>query len=209
MFPPRFQDAGEISSYDLADAFHSMHQKGRYREMLVIADTCQASTLYEQLYSPGIIMVGSSSRGENSWSKGQSASLGTTLVDRFTDATLRFIERRMQPPAEPSLQQLLSSYNFHELDSHVGWVSRVSRPLSSIPVRDFFGQQTVQVPLPPSPRRPVVNVPVGRRMDPKPVLLPGSMKDRGNRGVSDGLWHFLAISSLALSLFVASRIVSK
>ena len=41
----KFQDAGEISSFDLADAFESMRHKGRYRELLAIADTCQAATL--------------------------------------------------------------------------------------------------------------------------------------------------------------------
>lgn len=160
----KFQDAGEISSYDLADAFHSMHQKGRYNEMLVMVDTCQANTLYERLYSPNVVMVGSSRRGENSWSKGQDGLLGTTLVDRFTDATLRFVEQRMPvergrpssavPGGSPSLLQLLESYDPLVLDSHVGWVSKLTRPLARVPLRDFFGQAIRSQPLPPAVARP-------------------------------------------------------
>lgn len=119
----KFQDAGEISSFDLADAFQSMHQKGRFHEMLVIADTCQANTLYERLYTPSVVMVGSSGRGESSWSKGSNFVLGTTMVDRFTDATLRFFEKHAN--SDPSLLKLLKSYDASSLDSHPGWVSKL------------------------------------------------------------------------------------
>lgn len=144
----KFQDAGEISSYDLADAFHSMYKKGRYREMLVIADTCQANTLQLQLKSPGIIMIGSSRKGQNSWSKGTSALLGCTMIDRFTDATLRFFDRRVGPGkgAVPSLQDLFSFYDPAELDSQPGWTVKTNRSLSKIPVTDFFASSSPRVP---------------------------------------------------------------
>ena len=64
----KFQDAEEINSQDLADAFEQMYQTGRYNEMLFIVDTCQANTLYRRFYSPNILAVGSSELGENSYS---------------------------------------------------------------------------------------------------------------------------------------------
>ena len=53
---------------DLADAFEAMHQKRRYRDVFFIADTCEAATLQHAFYSPNIISVGSSRKGENSYS---------------------------------------------------------------------------------------------------------------------------------------------
>ena len=38
------------------------------RRMLVMADTCEASTLGEQIESPNVLFVASSLRGENSYS---------------------------------------------------------------------------------------------------------------------------------------------
>jgi phosphatidylinositol glycan class K len=166
-FCKRFQDAGEISSFDLADAFHSMHQKARYHEMLVIADTCQANTLYERLYSPDICMVGSSQRGESSWSKGTSAKLGTTMVDRFTDATLRFFERHAT--SDPSLLQLLRSFDPSAIDSHPGWVSHLARPLDRVPVSDFFAARESRLVMEPAPAGPVPNKKNEKRRDDKKV----------------------------------------
>lgn len=85
----KFQDAEEISSFDLADAFEQMWEKRRlekrnicifflldflsyfqfrYHEVLFMIDTCQANTMYSQIYSPNILATGSSEIGENSYS---------------------------------------------------------------------------------------------------------------------------------------------
>lgn len=64
----KFQDVEEISSHDLADAFQQMHEKKRYREILFMADTCQAATLHKQFSSPNIVSIGSSKIKENSYS---------------------------------------------------------------------------------------------------------------------------------------------
>lgn len=64
----KFQDAEEISSHDLADAFQQMWEKRRYHEIMFMVDTCQAATLYNQFYSPNILASGSSLKGENSYS---------------------------------------------------------------------------------------------------------------------------------------------
>ena len=64
----KFQDNEEISAFDIADAFEQMYEKKRYNEIFFMADTCQANTLYSQLYSPNILATGSSKLGENSYS---------------------------------------------------------------------------------------------------------------------------------------------
>ena len=42
--------------------------KKRYNEILFMADTCQAATLYRDFTAPNIIGVGSSKLGESSYS---------------------------------------------------------------------------------------------------------------------------------------------
>lgn len=74
----KFQDAEEVSSTDLAEAVAQMAQKRRFRELLFMADTCQAATLAERLRSPGVVAVGSSARGEPSWSYEADAQVGLT-----------------------------------------------------------------------------------------------------------------------------------
>jgi len=64
----KFQDAEEISAFDLADAFEQMWEKKRYHEMLFMIDTCQANTMYSKFYSPNIIATGSSEINQSSYS---------------------------------------------------------------------------------------------------------------------------------------------
>ncbi|OMJ21226.1 GPI-anchor transamidase [Smittium culicis] len=64
----KFQDFNEISGYDIADAFAQMWEKKRYNEILFMIDTCQANTMYQAFYSPNIVAVGSSNKGQNSYS---------------------------------------------------------------------------------------------------------------------------------------------
>lgn len=136
----KFQDAGDISSVDFADAFMAMHQKRRYHEMLVMVDTCQGGTLHEHLTAPNILMVGSSRKGQNAWSHGGSGYLGTTMMDQFTHSTLEFFLRNVQPGKPlPSMQRLVNSYDPVKLQSDPTWNNRLKRPLDQIPVTDFFG----------------------------------------------------------------------
>ncbi|CAM9971042.1 unnamed protein product [Phaeothamnion confervicola] len=88
----KFQDAEEISSHDIAAALREMHLRGRYRELLLMVDTCQAGTLFNAVSAPGVLCVGSSGRGENSYAHTSDAAVGLATLDRFTAATLDFFE---------------------------------------------------------------------------------------------------------------------
>ena len=45
----KFQDTQELMAQDVADAIQQMHEKGRYRELLLVVETCQAATLYSKI----------------------------------------------------------------------------------------------------------------------------------------------------------------
>ncbi|KAI8551239.1 hypothetical protein RHMOL_Rhmol06G0169400 [Rhododendron molle] len=89
----KFQDSEELQSHDLADAVKQMKEKRRFKELLIMVDTCQASTLFSQLHSPGVLAIGSSMKGENSYSHHLDSDVGVSVVDRFTYYTLAFFER--------------------------------------------------------------------------------------------------------------------
>ncbi|CAE5956910.1 unnamed protein product [Arabidopsis arenosa] len=59
----KFQDAEELQSHDLADAVKQMKEKRRFKELMIMVDTCQAATLFNQLQSPGVLAIGSSLKG--------------------------------------------------------------------------------------------------------------------------------------------------
>ncbi|TYK28784.1 GPI-anchor transamidase isoform X1 [Cucumis melo var. makuwa] len=89
----KFQDSEELQSHDLADAVKQMKEKLRFKELLIMVDTCQAATLFNQLHSPGVLAIGSSKKGENSYSHHLDPDVGVSVVDRFTYYTLAFFER--------------------------------------------------------------------------------------------------------------------
>lgn len=71
----KFQDTEELTTQDLAMAFEKMHTQHRFREVFMITETCQAATLADEFYTRGILAVGSSLRGENSYSQRSDAEV--------------------------------------------------------------------------------------------------------------------------------------
>jgi len=139
----KFQDVEEINSHDLADAFEQMYEKRRYHEILFMVDTCQANTLFKSFYSPNIVAVGSSEKGENSYSHHTDAQLGLSVIDRFTYYTLEFFEQYVNADSNATLAELLDSYSPQKLNSHAGWRSDLfKRPLNKVLLTDFFGSVT-------------------------------------------------------------------
>ncbi|PHT35622.1 putative GPI-anchor transamidase [Capsicum baccatum] len=135
----KFQDSEELQSHDLADAVKQMKEKRRFKELLIMVDTCQAATLFSQLQSPGVLAIGSSMKGENSYSHHLDADVGVSVIDRFTFYTLAFFER-VNMYDNASLGSLFSSYNPNMLMSTAYYQTDLyPRRLDEVPVTNFFG----------------------------------------------------------------------
>ncbi|CDP18744.1 unnamed protein product [Coffea canephora] len=135
----KFQDSEELQSHDLADAVKQMKEKRRFKELLIMVDTCQAATLFSQLHSPGVLAVGSSLKGENSYSHHLDSDVGVSVVDRFTFYTLAFFER-LNMYNNASLSSLFNSYNPNLLLSTAYYRTDLyQRRLEEVPVTNFFG----------------------------------------------------------------------
>ncbi|KAI9804197.1 MAG: glycosylphosphatidylinositol anchor biosynthesis [Sarcosagium campestre] len=117
----KFQDAEEISAFDIADAFEQMWEKKRYHEMLFMIDTCQANTMYSKFYSPNIIATGSSEIDQSSYSHHADNDVGVAVIDRYTYYNLDFLETHIrEPSSKMTLANLFDSYDDAKIHSHPG-----------------------------------------------------------------------------------------
>lgn len=117
----KFQDAEEISSHDLADAFAQMHEKRRYNELLFMIDTCQANTMYTEFYSPGVVATGSSAKDQSSYSHHADQDVGIAVIDRWTYYNLEFLETRLNSTSsDVKLGELFDYYTFDRVHSDAG-----------------------------------------------------------------------------------------
>ncbi|CAI5469008.1 unnamed protein product [Closterium sp. Yama58-4] len=151
----KFRDKEELQAQDLADAFHHMHQQHRYHSILLMIDTCQAQTLYSEIYSPGIVSVASSAKGEMSYSYLPDLDLGVTVVDLFTYHTLQFLHQ-INARSNVSLASLFESYDPRFLMSTPGYHSvNFPAPLHQVPVTDYVASvMPVQITPAPYPLSP-------------------------------------------------------
>eukprot|EP00003_Mantamonas_plastica_P025282 TRINITY_DN4919_c1_g1_i2.p1 TRINITY_DN4919_c1_g1~~TRINITY_DN4919_c1_g1_i2.p1 ORF type:complete len:196 (-),score=48.64 TRINITY_DN4919_c1_g1_i2:8-595(-) len=117
-----------------------MNQKGRYHEMLFIADTCQAATLHKQIYSPNIIAIGSSKKDENSFSHHSDGDIGVAVIDRFTYFTLDYLEK-MNINGQDRLQDLFNDYKQRNLLSNPEYrLVNFTRPFDQVLISEFFAE---------------------------------------------------------------------
>ncbi|KAF9428696.1 glycosylphosphatidylinositol anchor biosynthesis [Podila epigama] len=135
----KFQDAEEISAYDLGDAFQQMYEKKRYNEILFMIDTCQANTMYTKIHSPNILATGSSKLDESSYSHHNDPDIGVAVIDRFTYYNLEVLEK-IDMQSKATLKQLFDTYSYERLGSTHGVREDLfNRPLDQVPITDFFG----------------------------------------------------------------------
>ena len=150
----KFHDYEEMSAQDLALAFQEMHAKKRYKEILLILDTCQAVTMANYITAPNIITLASSLRGENSYAYPTVDSLGVAIADRFTHTLYSYLLANMVRgkniiSSKPQLKQRLSLHNLHAafnwqmLHSTATIVSSPnSRDAKDIMLADYFSGPT-------------------------------------------------------------------
>ena len=91
----KFHDQTELMSSDLGAAVEYMDRVGRYKNLLLVLDTCQASTMYEDVGSVlgGWAGVASSPRGKSSYAMNHDGRVGAFLVDEFTAHMADWLER--------------------------------------------------------------------------------------------------------------------
>ncbi|KAJ1738611.1 glycosylphosphatidylinositol anchor biosynthesis [Coemansia sp. RSA 989] len=148
----KFQDSEEINSYDIADAMQQMWEKQRYREILFVIDTCQANTMFSKFYAPNVLSIGSSAKGENSYSHYHDRDIGVSVIDRFTYYNLKFFES-VDMSSKHTMADLIGTYNISLIHSTPGVRTDLfARELEKTYLSDFFGAvQEVELTAEPYP----------------------------------------------------------
>ena len=146
----KFQDSEEIHSADIAAAFQQMHEKGRYKNLFFVIETCQANTLYNRFRSPNILALGAAKKGQNSLSRDSSPEVGVSLIDRFTYEVLNFFHyhAKMDVRSNKTVGDLGRELTFQRLHSHIGYRTDLyhTNP-DDVKVTEFFAavQQGIRV----------------------------------------------------------------
>eukprot|EP00924_Labyrinthula_sp_SR-Ha-C_P003529 maker-scaffold_53-snap-gene-0.35-mRNA-1 protein AED:0.03 eAED:0.03 QI:99/1/1/1/0/0/4/595/317 len=153
----KFRDREVLTSQNLADAFQQMNAQARYNELLFVIDTCQASTMFDTFsfkQTPNVFSVGSSLKGENSYSyQAEARELGVSLIDRFSFYALKYLEdakqtiKKGEKTRKTSLKRFIESFTYAGLKSHHGWNSTLSRKLQDVDLGDFFALRRQEVEL--------------------------------------------------------------
>lgn len=157
----KFHDQTELLATDLAAAIKSMHSAGRYKELLLVVDTCQAATLYSELDSvPNWAGIASSKLGQSSYALRSDPGVGAHLVDEFSHYLATYLDnitpfgdetmlsnknkdRGSKTSPHPSLEQMLSSLRANRMSSEIAVESsKLGRPLSDVKVLEFFGEES-------------------------------------------------------------------
>ncbi|GIL63627.1 hypothetical protein Vafri_17666 [Volvox africanus] len=135
----KFNDVEELLAQDLADALAQMAEKGRYRELLMIVETCEAATLLQRVSAPDVITIASSQKDEQSLSFKSDPELGMSLIDRFTYQTLAFFES-IDIKSAATLADLFGTYSYEFMQSHFSYrmTNAALRP-KDVKLTDFFG----------------------------------------------------------------------
>mmetsp|Transcript_27600 Transcript_27600/g.39494 ORF Transcript_27600/g.39494 Transcript_27600/m.39494 type:complete len:290 (+) Transcript_27600:576-1445(+) len=169
----KFQDVEEITSKDLANTISQMNDLHAINEILFIADTCQASTLSEDITSKNVISIGSSLRGENSYGHHVDFHLGIAVVDSFT-YTFQSFTTFTTSWQNRSVKEWVDTATYSKLLSHVGVSDATSqRKISEIPMADFFSTTTQQT----SSVLALVETPICDVRMQKPILFEFSLQE--------------------------------
>eukprot|EP00794_Sanderia_malayensis_P016051 gene16051-17673_t len=136
----KFQGIEEITSVELAHAFEQMWQKGRYNEIFMMVDTCQAEGMYKHLYSPNLIAATSSKVGEDSLSHHDDPSIGVHVIDSWTYYLLQYLEE-VKPNSKKKLADFFRGTSDTDLVKSTPnkRTDLFSRSIEKTPITDFFG----------------------------------------------------------------------
>jgi len=139
----KFQDKDVVTSNDLAGVVAEMERLGRYREMLVVTDTCQASTLSRLISSSAVSDLHSSIRGENSYSINHDQTLGQSMADQLTYVMTQILRSPGVDESEETLADVMRRVKGKEgrriMSTARLRLSGSSTPASQRPVQEVLG----------------------------------------------------------------------
>jgi GPI-anchor transamidase subunit K len=139
----KFLDIEEILATQLSTTFRQMHQHKRYREILVVADTCQAYTMGDYINNnettPNITIIGSSLKGQSSYAHHADPYLGLSVIEKYTYHFIEYITRNDMKLQKSIKHDMIDPYTYQQQRANIGYTDTYSiRKVDDIPMADFF-----------------------------------------------------------------------
>lgn len=142
----KFQDVEEITAQELAEA---IMDRMEFRNLLVVADTCQAFTLAHSAMqmsnynNKNVAVVGSSLKGQSSYAHAPQPVLGLAVIEKYTHyfvqrAKSLFASKEWDTRSVRSV--MVEGYPKVKLGgAEIGlWDANCERDMSQMPFADFF-----------------------------------------------------------------------
>ena len=151
----KFQDIEEIDSHEIAAIFDELHLRQKYRQILLVADTCQAFTLGDHITAPNVMVVGSSLRDESSYAHHSDVALGLSVIERYTHAFLQYVQKLGKNIATSNVtipQAMVDPYPFVLQRAHIGFrgdlmdATNTGFDANTTLLSDFFVNNQLQEP---------------------------------------------------------------
>ena len=147
----KFQDREELLAKDFAESLVAMAARGRFRELLVMFDTCQADSMINFVHTENVFAVTSALTGESSYSYLADGAVGLAIVDRFTYHTCTYINDLMRQQHSTAQKVHASRLSNTNMGTYLGNMDPVflnsnatartgllNRTLSDVLLTDFF-----------------------------------------------------------------------
>jgi phosphatidylinositol glycan class K len=116
----KIQDTEVVHSEDFAKVFRELAHKGLYSEALIILDTCEALSLFDQVDAPNIVMMGTSVTGQHALSNQIDGQINTYLNDKFTYYLYQYLKQWTEgvtPNKKVTMAEFPSLFPFDKIHS--------------------------------------------------------------------------------------------
>ena len=129
---------------ELNRTLNEMYIKGKYKEIIIVLDTCEGYTLYNHVNIPNIYFISSSTLGQKSQSYSYDENLMGPTVDKFHFLMYNMLtdihkNKLYNTTVDQLFNDLKSKKKFLETD--VTWDNKISRKLY---VKEFFGNNELK-----------------------------------------------------------------
>ena len=139
----KFQDVEEITAGDIAELVDEMRRMDLYKNLLFLADTCQAFTLANHIAAENVYAIGSSLQGENSYAHHSDYELGLSVIERYTYKLGQNLGSGSLPRASIH-ETMVDQFRYKDQRAHVGIrqtgreATRDGKTAKQIWTSDFF-----------------------------------------------------------------------
>ena len=137
----KIQDTELVRSEDLAKVMDEMNLKGMYKEMVMLIDTCEALSLFDQVKAPNVYMVATSQHNESALAQDVDPAINNFLSDNFSRDFFDFLESPVGFQRRPSftIQNFQDHFTFDMIKSHVSLVNSEDseRRLDEVLLKEF------------------------------------------------------------------------